>query len=404
MTRMKIGFSMAVLLLAFGVVTHAQEDANTPEPGLAYGELAPPEFAAVFQDSDFGNTLASSFQCWEMGDTCGCSDQCSGTCGKTQRWGAVTEQDWREVDSLVATLPKRPGPLRPMRDTTTLGEFERQNYERYSSIENQASNDRYYRQIAVLLSVTINSKDVDEKSKLYAIETALKLVAKNAKVQDEWKRQTLEQQHEKTLVMYQEQIRRLAAERDSLQQANQWIKPIYKNQAQHYKRMDEILRSNASLGIAVRRLEQRVSEFELQSSPKTANRRSLEPLPALRRNELSRYDDHFGYSNSTASGQSDTRSWSPRNEMRAPASFPLRPLKNASYESQMYDRPGTNDGEFASVDEQAEAKEIAYLRRRIAELDRQLERLTQPVRQADHLEPVYTPEQPLEPLFQRYRK
>jgi hypothetical protein len=55
--------------------------------------------------------------------------------------------------------------------------------------------------------------------------------------------------------------------------------------------------------------------------------------------------------------------------------------------------------------EKAEALEIENLRSQIERLDRQLEFLTKPpVRRAEHLAPIFSPDQPLEPLHGGYRK
>jgi hypothetical protein len=289
----------------------------------------------------------------EQNATAHCGTDCAGDCDqpccqigfKISDNVEVTEQFWEETDSMVATLPDSDWvELTPCPSCPQACE---------------STTDQYCKQMAGLLAVTLNGSQTNPEAQRRAIEAALKMVAENAQAQSAAKTARLELNYEKSLIQLQQQVVALTQrEPPSTEQFKAWLDPIYSTQ-QH--NVQQILRFSSDLSAlkkSVGIMGQRIAKLSPASSPNESQVwRSPQPQ-SINNRFVDVAHSHFD---------------------------------RAAYEKAAY--------------EEAEKREIENLRRQIQRLDQQLEVLTKkPVRQAEHLVPIFTPDRPLEPLHYDRKK
>ena len=405
MSRMNFGF-VATLIIAFAAVTTATDaQIGTLLPradALTDGQPFRPFLEDIVQKTKFEQACESSQLIWQLDSasqngktdssnegckTCAekCADSCpiedcklcASTCGDlckgqseqntTAQCGAdcagvcdqpccqigfkisdnveVTEQFWEETDSMVATLPA--------------SEWEGSEWEELTpgQICPQAcdsATDQYCKQMAGLLAVTLNGSQTSPAAQRRAIEAALKMVAENAQAQSAAKIARLELNYEKSLIQLQQQIAALThRETPSTEQFKVWLDPIYSTQQYNVEQIYRFSSDISALKESVDIMGQRIAKLSPTSSP------------------------------------SESEVW--RSPQSQSISNRFVDVGHSHFDRAAYEK---------AADEEAEKREIENLRRQIEQLDRQLEVLTKkPVRQAEHLVPIFTPDRPLEPLY-----
>ena len=357
MSRMNFGCFAAVFLALIAISTSSNAQIGTLLPrvdALTGGQHLSPIFDDVIQKTKFEKARESSRQVWQLEEPCtgACGENCSGDCDQSCQIADevnLSEQIWTDADSLVATLPDY--------DCEKCGQCR-------GSPGCESATDEYCRQMAGLLVVTLNGSKADADAQRRAIETALKMVSENAQVQSEARFAKLESKYEKSMAKMQEQIGRLALEHNSVDQFKDWLRPIYASQNRNAEQIQSLVASNASLNNSIGLMGQRIANL----------------APAPRANEP--LDMRFAQPHQQKS------------ENRY-LDVAISQFQKAAYEKAAYEK---------AAYEKAETIEIENLRQQIANLDRQLELLMKPNRRADHLEPIFTPDQPLAPLKNHYRK
>lgn len=351
MSRMKFGFWIAATVSMVAVSTSAEAQIGTRLPhvdSLTEDHALLPVFNGGFQKTKFEEACESSRQVWQLDAPCSIcgnaeDDACcpaNGDCVSD----AMNEAMWHETDSLVATLPQ----------------CDCDSCDHHSAGALLSSTDQYCKQMAALLTVTLNSGQSNPGVQQRAIEAAMKMVAENTQSQAETRIAQLEFKHERSLAQYRQQIAQLTMENQAVEQYKSWLNPIYANQNRNSQQIKQLTVSNASMIQSIDWLRQKI--VRPQDSGET-----------------------MGSMDQPDASQSDAYQSVQSHDVQKKYVELL-----AQYQQEAMNK--------------AEKLEIQNLRWQIEKLNRQLDQMTKPVRQAEHLEPIYTPDQPLVPLQNKYPK
>lgn len=213
--------------------------------------------------------------------------------------------------------------------------------------------------MARLLSAAIQEGEQTPEAQRKTIEAALMMIAETSEAKAQARIAWLEANHQKQLTSLKRQMERSSPATSSFSQLREWLSPIYTNQNRNFHQMKTIAANGKSLSRTVGLLERKIDA-------------KLEPvLPETIQNRL--------YSGSQSADS----------ESRNQAGY--RRLNHQS------DRPDSNAARRAD-----DAEHASRLRQEIHALQIRLQELQQKaVRPANHLEPVFTPDRPLRPLYQR---
>ena len=225
--------------------------------------------------------------------------------------------------------------------------------------QNDDPIQKYCRQMAALLAVSLRtssaSEDGDRSVELQqkAIEAAMLMVAETAEANSHVKIAELEATHQETVSSLQVQINQLSAGATSVSQLREWLGPIYTNQNRNYQQMQLVSANNATMNRTLSLLEKQIERANEKQQSQT-----------IRNHTIAKAD----YITSV-----------PVNSM---------PANNANRQ-------------YAQA-QNVNADEIKRLKSQILELQSRLEKLhSDSVQRAGHLEPVFTPDQPLKPIMNR---
>jgi hypothetical protein len=344
---MVFGYFAAVLvsLIAFSTSVDAQIGTLLPRvDALTDGQAFLPALEELIQKSNFEQACESSRQVWQLdADPAGeCGHVCTDECGGRCCQADVSEFVTEQIWEDTDSLVA----------TLPRCDWEEMDEQPGVAKADASSTDQYCRQMAGLLAVTLNGSHANPEAQRRALEAALKMVAENAQIQAEARIAKLELKFEKSLARFQHEMDRMNSNDEFGDELKAWLSSIHVNQSRNSEQISKLAASNASLNQSIGLLERKIANL----GPEKSN---YEP-PALRLGQPQTVKNRY-------------------------AEFAKAQFEQAAYE-------------------QAEALEIENLRKQIATLDQQLERLAKPIRRAEHLAPIFRPDQPLEPLPARYSR
>ena len=214
--------------------------------------------------------------------------------------------------------------------------------------------------MAKLLAAALKDREQSHDTQRQVIEDALMMIAETSEAKAQARIALMEANYQKKLIELQNQMKSAAAPSNSFSQIREWLGPIYTNQNRNFHQMKTIAANSANLSRTVGLLQKKIDTRLVPSWPKKIqNRLYSEPVVT----ELADSD--------------------------AVTSQRLQP---------QIDRQIPHAPDRIDTTEQAKYRlqhEIQALQFRLRELQKK------DVRPANHLEPVYTPDQPLKPLYQR---
>jgi hypothetical protein len=213
--------------------------------------------------------------------------------------------------------------------------------------------------MARLLSAAIQDGEQTQDAQRKVIEAALMMIAETSEAKAQAKIAWLEANHQKQLTNLKCQMEKSSPATSSFSQLREWLSPIYTNQNRNFHQMKSIAANGENLSRTVGLLERKINA-------------KLEPVqPQTIQNRL------YGESQSV---EADSRN-------------------QAGYRRLIHQTDRLDSNDFQRVEN---AKQANRLRNEIHALQVRLQELQQKaVRPANHLEPVFTPDRPLRPLYQR---
>ncbi len=215
---------------------------------------------------------------------------------------------------------------------------------------------------ASLTSESTNSQAQDQlATRQQAIESAMLMVAETAAAKAEAKIAKLEAAHQASIYRLQTQLNEMAAQSNAVGQLREWLGPIYTNQNRNYQQMQLVAANNATMNRTLSLLEKQI---ELAKTNHVGQ---------MIRNHTIASADYI---------TSDPVETTPKIVVNQPVDVPPKDERSAS--------PQDN------------STEIQRLQSQLSELQSRLDQLqSNPVRSAGHLEPVFTPDKPLRPIYDR---
>lgn len=227
---------------------------------------------------------------------------------------------------------------------------------RSQSAENMKGHCRL---MARLLSAAIQDGEQTQDAQRKVIEAALMMIAETSEAKAQAKIAWLEANHQEQLTNLKRQMEKTTPATSSFSLIREWLSPIYTNQNRNFHQLKKIAANGESLSRTVGLLQRKIDA-------------KLEPvLPQTIQNRL------YGNSRSAESDSGNQAGY--------------RLLRHQT------DRLDPDRSKGFDPSEQADRlrHEIHALQVRLQELREKA------VRPANHLEPVFTPDQPLRPLYQR---
>ncbi len=213
--------------------------------------------------------------------------------------------------------------------------------------------------MAKLLAIAIQDQAQSDDARRQVIEAALLMIAETSEAKAQAKIARLEASHQKQLTDLRSQLEQSNPPSSSVSQIREWLGPIYTNQNRNFHQLQTMAANGQSLNRQVGLLERKIDAVNQSLPAQTIqNRLYGEAMPA--------------------------RS---KNHRKAEV---IRPLHQ-------------RDQKEIGQTQRIRSSELAnQLRQEIHELQNRLKILqSQTVRPANHLEPVFNPDQPLRPLYNR---
>ena len=212
--------------------------------------------------------------------------------------------------------------------------------------------------MAKLLSFALHEGDQTREDQCKVIEAALMMIAETSEAKAQARISRLEVIHQKQLTGLQHPLKN-SPETNSVSQFREWLGPIYTNQNRNFHQMQSLATNSQNLNRTVRMLERKIEAAKPWTPPQKIQ------------NQL--------YSESDSSGIGN------RNR-----------IENAGMLEQR------SQNEVVQRNRIDSSEQANQLRQEIHDLQQRLKVLQQEaVRPVNHLEPVFTPDQPLKPLYQR---
>ena len=430
MSRMNFGFfaMLIVSMVALTTSTQAQIGTLLPRADALTDEHPFQRFhTEAVQQSAFAQACESSRMIWRLDAECAecdsaCKskscDSCSQACGNKCPAGEcqacsncpadkLNEQFWEDADSVVHSLQKceceecgaeacgtqacesaECGTESCTAEACGSAECEAEGCSTCPSCPEDCDSptDQYCKQMAGLLAVTLNGSQADPAAQRRAIEAALKMVAENAQAQSEAKLAKLELNYEKSLIQLQYQMTASTQDTASVEQLKAWFDPIFVTQQRNVQVIHQLSSDISALKKSLSFMGQKIA--------KTASSQTRNEVPIFRTPDS---DHRFPRSLRSNAAADETAFFK--------TGYNKTGFVKAGYDTAAYDKAAFEKAAFEkAASDRAKEREIESLRRQIEQLDRQLEVLTKPVQRAGHLAPIYTPDQPLEPLAKGYRK
>ena len=213
--------------------------------------------------------------------------------------------------------------------------------------------------MAKLLTAALQDREQSQDAQRKVIEGALMMIAETSEAKAQARIALLEANYQKQLTNLHNRLKKSAPPTNSFSQIREWLGPIYTNQNRNFHQMKTIAANSANLSRTVGLLQKKI-EAKLEPS-----------LPQTIQNRL--YGD-FTETEIANRDQVPGNRLQPQIDRRIPDV------------SQRIDN----------------SEQASLLRQQIKSLQIRLQELQQKdVRPANHLEPVYTPDRPLKPLYQR---
>ena len=213
--------------------------------------------------------------------------------------------------------------------------------------------------MAKLLAIAIQDQEQSNDARRQVIEAALMMIAETSEAKAQLKIAKLEATHQKQLSELRSELKKSNSPPSSVSQIREWLGPVYTNQNRNFHQLQTMAADNQSLSQKVGLLERKIDAVNQSLPPRTIHNR-------LYGESLSARSKNHGQAEATGPPhQRDQKDWGQPNRI--------------------------------SPSEQARR-----LRQEIHDLQNRLKVLQQEaVRPANHLEPVFNPDQPLRPLYNR---
>ena len=208
-------------------------------------------------------------------------------------------------------------------------------------LNHDSMTKKYCIQMTDLLLITLKGSENNPQAQRRAIETALRMVSENAIAVSEARIDELEVEQERLIVQMSRYINRASDQSQLFEQYKTWLQPIYYSQNRTHEQLIAISTSHESLKKTIDRLEQQITH----------------------------------------------------SVKKAEVSDPVVLTEPTSLRNQ----PKTHE-KAQSLDAEELQKQLEVLRERIKKLHKS------PIRPASHLEPIYSPQQQLEPLLNMFKR
>lgn len=227
--------------------------------------------------------------------------------------------------------------------------------------------------MAGLLAVTLqNQPDIDAKRK--AIEAAMLMVSETAQANAEAQIAKLEATHQQEMARLQMKVHQLSVETTSVNQLQEWLGPIYTNQNRNYQQMKLVSVNNAAINRTLALLEKQIDRGNAAKASQKIHNHTIAKADYVSSEQKDVFDRQL------------------------PA---YQITKNRTID---YSKPTFQTAEPATehAPKKDSENEIQRLQAQLNTIQTRLESLqNDKVRPAGHLEPVYTPDKPLKPIYHR---
>ncbi len=294
---------------------------------------------------------------------------------------------------------------------------------------------KYSQQMATLLNVTLKNGTDNDEARKKAIDAAFAMVAESAEAQSRTKLIQLESRHQQELTSLRNRLAIATQGSSANAEIKELLIPIYANQNRTFHKLQSLTDTTSSMMRALDAIDQQIDRKLAKKEPvksQTIRNPLVDSQPTLNR-------PSYRTAQVLAPVRSGATIWTPRSEPdsnRGPklADFykdwadkleqtRMRPIDSRSNTDSLpprnsppqignrinhYDRQPErriSSGSTAnrtSRQSTSEQRQVDLMRREIQLLQQRLEALTEsPVRPAGHLEPMFTPDQALRPIYDR---
>jgi hypothetical protein len=211
------------------------------------------------------------------------------------------------------------------------------------------TTSNYCRRMAKMLAITMEASPASSEDRQKAIESALMMVAQSVQAQASARIRENETRYHRELAMLRAEFARLAAVNEANDQIRQWMTPFYANQNRNFRQLQVLDAKQVAFNQTLKMLEHRIAQNQ-----------STRPSPPIK-----------------------------------PATVSVN-LKDER--PRATSRPPQRSG---NLEQAMEIQQQIKIQQQINELQKQLQQIPSSVRPAGHLEPLFTPDQPLKPISKK---
>jgi hypothetical protein len=287
--------------------------------------------------------------------------------------------------------------------------------------------NKYSQQMATLLNVTLQNGTSDDAARKKVIEAAFAMVAESAEAQSRSKLIQLEARHQQELTNLQNSLAIATRESSASAEIKEMLIPIYANLNRTVQKLELLHSATASMKRAVDAMDEQI-ENQLAAKAPVSSRTIRNPLVYTQPKPAYPTRNHSQPAQQYAprvypSNRNENKSWisipEPNENSETTQLRPVesrstarisqarsQPISQPKVGERVIDRqparraPNTPVANRANLESTNARKQVDLLKREIQMLQRKLETLTESsVRPAGHLEPMFTPDQALLPIY-----
>jgi hypothetical protein len=133
-----------------------------------------------------------------------------------------------------------------------------------------SSTAKYCQRMAKMLAITMESPDASNKDRQQAIESALMMIAESVQAQASAQIRENETFYHRELAILRAEFARLAAVNEANDQIRQWMTPIYANQNRNFRQLQVLDAKQVSFNQTLKMMEHRLAQkLSKKSDPPT---------------------------------------------------------------------------------------------------------------------------------------